>query len=165
MAQFSLHICVVLLQVSKTVSVHLVQHQLSGRPIYCKPVICRIGFQASFCKKNSTSDYCHLCPQGSKQDQVVDSGIVHYEKDIPKCVRVDNACFLPETAPVFENGKAVRCSCDLSRGFIGDNLFCTKVKSCAPGLELTNTSGRCIPCPHGTYKNTSNYDFCQPHTR
>ncbi|XP_021366460.1 uncharacterized protein LOC110458833 isoform X2 [Mizuhopecten yessoensis] len=159
-----LRICVISLLVLTTGSIDLVIHRLFGKHISCFPVVCRVGFQASFCKSNRTSDYCHMCPHGSRQDRAVDSRTLYATEDIPKCSRVDIACLMSETTPVVENGKVVRCKCDLAKGYVGEDPLCIKVNSCPPGLELANTSGRCIPCPSGSRKNTTGYEFCKPWT-
>ncbi|XP_069118091.1 uncharacterized protein [Argopecten irradians] len=89
--------------------------------------------------------------------------MVRSEEDIPKCQRIDTTCLMPETISIVENGR-VHCVCDISRGYIGDDAFCIRMGSCSPGMELTKTGGRCMPCPQGTYKATEDYTFCQPHT-
>ncbi|XP_069109170.1 uncharacterized protein [Argopecten irradians] len=163
LAKYTCVIYVTIVQISTAKPIYLVPHLLSGKPVNCIPVECRKGFQLSFCKRNRTTDYCHLCPPGSKQDQAVYSGMVRSEEDIPKCQRIDTTCLMPETISIVENGR-VHCVCDISRGYIGDDAFCIRMGSCSPGMELTKTSGRCMPCPQGTYKATEDYTFCQPHT-
>ncbi|XP_021366457.1 uncharacterized protein LOC110458832 isoform X2 [Mizuhopecten yessoensis] len=164
MASLVLRIFVVSLLVLTAGSIDLVIHRLLGKHVSCYPVVCRVGFQASFCKRNRTSDYCHLCPYGSRQDRAVDSRSLYATEDIPKCSRVEIACLMSETTPVVENGKVVRCECDLSNGYVGEDPLCIKVNSCPPERELANTSGRCIPCPSGSCKNTTGYEFCKPWT-
>ncbi|XP_021366501.1 uncharacterized protein LOC110458869 [Mizuhopecten yessoensis] len=148
----------------KVVSMELVSHWLSGGYVQCYPVVCLAGFQASFCKLDRTSDYCHSCPVGSTQDIIVDTRTLRSQNDVPKCSRIDIACLQPETTPVVENGIIARCECDLSNGYIGEDPLCMKVNRCFRGEELDKSSGRCSPCQKGSYKNTTGYEFCQPWT-
>ncbi|OWF44065.1 hypothetical protein KP79_PYT21123 [Mizuhopecten yessoensis] len=124
----------------KVVSMELVSHWLSGGYVQCYPVVCLAGFQASFCKLDRTSDYCHSCPVGSTQDIIVDTRTLRSQNDVPKCSRIDIACLQPETTPVVENGIIARCECDLSNGYIGEDPLCMKVNRCFRGEELDKSS-------------------------
>ncbi|XP_033763692.1 uncharacterized protein LOC117344917 [Pecten maximus] len=144
---------------------HLVLHMLDDlRPVECISVQCSAGKQLSFCKRNSTSDYCHQCPIGSSQPLHVDSRRVKDQKDIPKCVRTNIAC-PPETTPIKVNGKKVDCKCDTSRGYVGENyMFCLKYTKCPPGTGFEVQSGSCSPCPLGSFNQGWNYESCKTHT-
>ncbi|OWF46786.1 Tumor necrosis factor receptor superfamily member 19L [Mizuhopecten yessoensis] len=146
---------------SQSMVTHLVD---AFQHVECISVICHAGSQLSFCKRNKTSDYCHICPVGSSQPIRVDSSKVKEKKGISKCMPIDLDC-PPEAVPIIENGKTTGCKCDTLRGYAGrDFMLCQSYPKCSPGMAFQSHDGTCSPCPAGSFNSEWSYGSCTPHT-